>query len=83
MRQGNVVLKRVTKMTDATLDFLKANNLELTRGNYLAVAYIGNPRQEPLDPEVLAEIPVEILRAERRLIARKDTEFLHEIGARW
>jgi hypothetical protein len=64
---------------DPTLEFLKANNLELTRENYLQVAYMGQP------PDSTEEIdfPVAILRAERRLIARKDAEFLREIGARW
>jgi hypothetical protein len=37
-----------------TLDFLQANGVPLTRENYLAVAYLGNP---PNDAEPDAELP--------------------------
>jgi hypothetical protein len=66
-------------MNNPTVEWMKANNLPLTRENYLYVAYMGNPPLE--DAEV--EIPVEILRVERRLIARKDIEFLRAVGVRW
>lgn len=66
-----------------TIQFMRANRIPLTQESYLQIAYMGNPPKEPLDAEVLAEIPVEILRTERRLVARKDAEFLREIGARW
>lgn len=67
------------KNSDPTLEFLKANNLELTRENYLHVAYMGQP------PDSIEEIdlPVEILRSERCLIARKDSEFLRQVGIKW
>jgi hypothetical protein len=66
-------------MRDATVEWMRANKIPLTRPNYLQVAYMGQP------PDSTEEIdfPVAILRAERRLIARKDSEFLREIGARW
>jgi len=67
------------KMKNPTIQFMVANGIPLTRESYLYIEYFGNPPLE--DAEV--EIPVEILRAERRLIARKDAEFLREIGARW
>ena len=41
---------------DPTLKFLRDHNLPLTRTNYLAVAWLGNPPKE-LDPEAEAEIP--------------------------
>jgi hypothetical protein len=66
-------------MRDVTIVWMKANNVPLTRKNYLQVAYMGQPPTE--DAEM--EIPVEILRAERRLIARKDAEFLREVGTKW
>ena len=44
---------------------------------------MGNPPKEPLDAEVLAEIPAEIIRAERRIVARKDAEFLRAVGTKW
>jgi hypothetical protein len=71
-REGNI-------MRDATVEWMKANNVPLTRENYLQVAYMCQTPTE--DAEM--EIPAEILLAERRLIARKDREFLREIGARW
>jgi hypothetical protein len=66
-------------MQDVTLDWMKSNNVPLTRENYLQVAYMGQPLTE--DAEV--EIPAEILRVERRIVARKDREFLREVGTRW
>jgi hypothetical protein len=66
-------------MRDVTIEWMRANMVPLTRENYLQVAYMGQPPTE--DAEM--EIPAEILRAERRLIARKDGEFLRQIGARW
>jgi hypothetical protein len=66
-------------MQDVTLDWMKSNNVPLTRENYLQVAYMGQPPTE--DAEV--EIPAEILRIERRIVARKDAEFLREVGTRW
>ena len=64
-----------------TLEFLRKHSLPLTRENYLAVAYLGQVPE--VDGEIEAEIPAEILRVERRIIARKDREFLRAVGARW
>lgn len=69
-------------MKNPTIQFMVANGIPLTQESYLQIAYMGNPPEDPLDAEVLAEIPAEILRTERRLVARKDAEFLREIGAR-
>ena len=41
---------------DSTLKFLKENDLPLTKANYLAVAWLGNPPKE-LDAEADAELP--------------------------
>jgi hypothetical protein len=70
-------------MKNPTIQFMVANGVALTRESYLQIAYMGNPPKEPLDAEIEAEIPVEILRAERRLIASKDAEFLREVGIKW
>jgi hypothetical protein len=66
-----------------TIQFMVANGIPLTQESYLQIAYMGNPPKEPLDAEVLAESPAEILRAERRLVASKDGEFLREVGTKW
>ena len=66
-------------MTDPTVQWMIAHKIPLTRESYLYVEYFGNPPTE--DAEV--EIPAEILRTERRLVARKDAEFLREVGAKW
>jgi hypothetical protein len=50
-------------MTNPTVQWMIANSVPLTRANYLAAAYMGNPPAE-IDGELLAEIPIEILRAE-------------------
>ena len=41
------------------LDYMKKHNIPLTRENYLAIAYFGDPPDE-LDAEGEAEIPEEI-----------------------
>jgi len=41
---------------------------------------LGNPPPEPLDGEIEAEIPREILAAEKRAIRRNDAKFLSDIG---
>lgn len=70
-------------MKNPTVQFMVANGIPLTRESYLQIAYMGNPPKEPLDAEVLAEIPAEIIRAERRIVARKDAEFLRAVGTKW
>ncbi len=39
---------------------MKKNGIPVTRENYLAFAYLGYPPEEPLDPELEAELPEEI-----------------------
>jgi hypothetical protein len=43
---------------DHVLDYMKKNNLPLTREKYLEMAYLGNPPAE-LDAEEEAELPRE------------------------
>jgi hypothetical protein len=43
-------------MIDHTLEYMKKNNVPLTRENYLDYAYLGNP-PEVLDAEEEAQIP--------------------------
>lgn len=58
--------------TDPVVEFLKQNGLDLTRQNYLAIAYMGTP------PETTEEIiwPAAILRAERKA----DVKLLRAMG---
>ena len=49
---------------DPTLEFLKANNLPLTRENYLYVEYMGNPPKE-LDAEGEAALPAEVTKNQK------------------
>ena len=60
------------KNSDPTLEFMKANNLELTRENYLAVEYLGAAP----DSTEEVEFPPELLRAERQA----DAKFLRSVG---
>jgi hypothetical protein len=43
---------------DHVLEYMKKNNLPLTREKYLEMAYLGNPPEE-LGPEEEAELPRE------------------------
>jgi len=43
---------------DGTCRLLLAMGLELTRENYLRLAFAGNPPEEPLDGEIEAEMPL-------------------------
>ena len=43
----------------AVLDYMKQNNIPLTRENYLLIAYLGDP-PEDLGPEIEMEMPNEI-----------------------
>jgi hypothetical protein len=45
---------------DGTLNLLKKFGIPVTRGNYLRLAFAGNPPQEPLDGEIEAELPEEL-----------------------
>jgi hypothetical protein len=46
-------------MSDCVLDWMKKHlpPEQWTRKTYLTLAYLGNPPEEPLDPELEAEIP--------------------------
>jgi hypothetical protein len=44
---------------DAALDYMKKNNIPLTKENYLDLAYLGDP-PEKLGAEEEAQIPEEI-----------------------
>ena len=59
---------------DHVLDWMKKNDVPLTRKNYLEIAYMGDPPPEPLDAELEAEIPEELSRVidirTRRPVAR-------------
>jgi hypothetical protein len=46
---------RKSRASNPTLEFLKANNIPVTRENYLAVEYLGNPPE--LDAEQEAALP--------------------------
>lgn len=43
-------------MSDIILDFMKEKKVPITRDNYLAIAYMGNPPEE-LSAEEEAELP--------------------------
>jgi hypothetical protein len=43
--------------TDIGFEKMKRDNIPMTRENYLALAYLGDPPQEPLDAELEAELP--------------------------
>jgi hypothetical protein len=45
---------------DGIVRLLEENDLEVTRANYLKIAYLGNPPKE-LDAEIEAELPEEEL----------------------
>jgi hypothetical protein len=42
---------------DGIIQLLRENGIPLTRNNYLAIAYLGNPPAESLDGEIEAELP--------------------------
>jgi hypothetical protein len=48
--------ERKPRATNPTLEFLKANKIRVTRENYLAVEFLGNPPEE-LGPEEEAALP--------------------------
>jgi hypothetical protein len=50
----------MNKQPDGTLMLLKRMGLPVTRENYLRVAFMGNPPEEPLDGEIEAELPEEL-----------------------
>lgn len=44
-------------MNDPIVDWLRKNNVKVTRANYLNVAFMGDvPEDEDMDPELLAEM---------------------------
>lgn len=43
-------------MTDYVLDYMKENNVPMTRENYLSIAFMGNP-PSPLSAEEEAALP--------------------------
>jgi hypothetical protein len=44
-------------INDSTVEFLKTHGIPVTRENYLHVAFLGSPPDEPLDGEIEAELP--------------------------
>jgi hypothetical protein len=57
---------RKPRGSNPTLEFLKVNNIPVTRANYLAVEYLGNPPEE-LDPEQEAALPWQARLEENRV----------------
>jgi hypothetical protein len=45
------------KHVDSTLAMMREHHIPLTRENYLALAFMGNPPDEPLDAELEASLP--------------------------
>lgn len=41
---------------DYTLEWLKKNGIPASRENYIQLAFLGNPPDEPLDGEIEAEL---------------------------
>lgn len=69
------------KPINYVLDWMRANKVPLTKENYLHINYLGQDvPEEPLDGELEAEIPREILAAELRAIRRADQKFLRAVG---
>jgi hypothetical protein len=60
---------------NSTVEFLKKNNIPLTRENWLRFECAGNPPAE-IDGELEAEIPREIIAAEKRALRKVDRKFL-------
>jgi hypothetical protein len=70
-------------LIDSTLEWMKKNNIPLTKENYVHVNSLGQINSDDLDGEAEADLPREIQAAElRRLraIRRADREFLKAIG---
>jgi len=44
-------------ISDSTVESLNQLGLPVTRENYLRLAFMGNPPDEPLDGEIEAELP--------------------------
>ena len=44
-------------INDSTVEYLKTHGIPVTRENYLRLAFLGNPPDEPLDGELEAELP--------------------------
>jgi len=42
---------------DLTVEWLKEHGIEVNRENYLRLAFLGSPPEEPLDGELEAELP--------------------------
>ena len=56
--------KSTDTQADPTLQMLKEYGLPVTRENYLYVAFMGNPPEEPLDGEIEASLPPELRRSD-------------------
>ncbi|MGH9757259.1 MAG: hypothetical protein ACRD4M_05935 [Candidatus Acidiferrales bacterium] len=67
--------RATSKETDSVLEMMKERNVPLTRENYLAIAYWGNPPEE-IDGEIEASIPWEIKYSE-------DIALMAQMGVRW
>ena len=50
----------VVSRPDGTVKILERLGIPVTRGNYLRLAFAGNPPEEPLDGEIEAQIPREL-----------------------
>jgi hypothetical protein len=62
-------------MRDLTLELMKKHGVPLTRANYLAIEYMGNPPEE-IGGEIEAGIPQEIKDGE-------DVQWMAELGVGW
>jgi ribosomal protein L37E len=65
---------------DGTVQLMAKHGIPITRENYLMLAFGGTMPDEPLDEEIEAEIPREVLAAEKRRIRKADREFLRAVG---
>ena len=68
-----------------TLAYMKKHRIPITRENYLAIEYMGNPPEEPLDGEIEAELPPSLQRESgefRRLLTYADKKLLRQMGVK-
>lgn len=70
------------KHPDGTVRWLQAQGIPVTRKNYLLLAFAGRVPDEPLDGEIIIQMPKELQRPARPRVrfSKADRKMLREMG---
>ena len=72
------------KHPDGTVRILESLGIPVTRKNYLMLAFAGHPPKEPLDGEIIIQMPRELQRPTKPRVrfTKADRKMLREMGTR-